>query len=169
MSATSTGKTDQKKAAYATAWEAMEAADMTMPTDPELIPEDDNWHTVIVERPTGYQIEVAFYHPERHIWTLGTDKPCRPISICGYDKACRTKSSRGKSIQDDEGALRLAERILSDWRKEYKWALASYRHKRTKEKLQQIESLERQFPSWLLPAGATKKDVISTLRKDAGL
>ena len=168
MSATFTEKIKgQKKEenAFDTLEQAVQAAKMEQEAPPELIPENDDWHTIITGRRIGrYQIDVGFYTGE--FWTLGNTKPEHPVRIYAWDQAVRIRSSRGKTI-DMEGTIRLGEAILRQWRKDYIAALSAYRHKPTKEHRQVVEHIERLCPTWLL-LSTTAEEIIRRIRKDTG-
>lgn len=166
MSAISTEKTDgQKKETFDTPEQAVQAARMRREAPPELIPDSDDWHTIITGSRIGrYRIDVGFYTGE--FWTLGNTKPEHPVRIYAWDQAVRIRSSRGKPI-DMEGAIRLGEAILGQWREDYIAALSAYRHKPTKEHLQEVEHLERLCPTWLF-LSTTAEEIIRRVRKDTG-
>ena len=171
MSAISTEKTNgQKKEenAFDTLEQAVQAAKMEQEAPPELIPENDDWHTIITDRRIGgyrrYRIDVGFYTGE--FWTLGNTKPEHPVRIYAWDQAVRIRSSRGKPI-DMEFTIQIGEAILGQWRKDYIAALSAYRHKPTKEHRQVVEHLERLCPTWLL-LSTTAEEIIRRIRKDTG-
>lgn len=168
MSATFTEKTNgQKKEenAFDTLEQAIQAAKMEQEAPPELIPENDDWHTIITDRRIGrYRIDVGFYTGE--FWTLGNTKPEHPVRIYAWDQAVRIRSSRGKPI-DMECAISMGEAILGQWRKDYIAALSAYRRNPTKEHRQVVEHLERLCPAWLLPS-TTAEEIIRRIRKDTG-
>lgn len=154
----------EKEHIYSTIIDAICAAEMKRPENAGNIPQDNDWHALVVKRAEGYAVAVGFYNGK--FWTLGTDKPERPVTVCAYDATVRMENCRNKPIESDEGTIRLCVAVITDWRKEYINALAVTRHKPTQENRQRVEDLERSFPTWMAPGGEdTKKQLIRMLRE----
>lgn len=150
--------------------------------DPAVAPEDHDWHWVIcadaffyleideeageyvqkkVEKP--YYLATAFYTGS--FWTFGAHIPNRPVTIYAWDQYVSPIMRNRNDTPDTDGAVRIAEAVIEQWRGEYESALIAQMETPTKENAQNVKKLERDFPDWLAPAGVTKESALRAIRE----
>lgn len=166
---------EMKKKTYASVRDAIAGGEIHHFTYPDISPDDTDWHQVITlapkpkrkkddpPAPDRYQLDTAFFTGQ--FWSLGTTKPAKPVKIYGYEVDVRMKRSTGP-IASDEGALRLAEAVLIQWRKDYIAALVAYGKKPEIAIAMEARKIEHQIPAWLLPSSVTKEQVVESIQKD---
>lgn len=114
-----------------------------------------------VEKP--YYIATAFY--TGRFWTLGAHIPNRPITIYAWDRYVHPDMRNRNDTPDTDGAVRIAEAVIEQWRGEYESALIAQMETPTKDNAQHVKELERDFPDWLAPAGITKEAALRAIRQ----
>lgn len=150
--------------------------------DPAVAPEDHDWHWVVcagaffyfetdeetgervqkeVEKP--YYLATAFYTGS--FWTLGAHIPNRPVTIYAWDQYVSPIMRNRNGTPDTDGAVRIAEAVIEQWRGEYESALIAQMETPTKGNAQNVKKLERDFPDWLAPVGITKEAALRAIRE----
>lgn len=180
MNAISTGRTKGQEK-YGSVLEAAKQF-RGIACDPAVAPEDHDWHWVVcagaffyfetdeetgeriqkeVEKP--YYLATAFYTGS--FWTLGAHIPNRPVTIYAWDQYVHPDMRNRNGTPDTDGAVRIAEAVIKQWRGEYESALIAQMETPTKENAQNVKKLERDFPDWLAPVGVTKESALRAIRE----
>lgn len=129
------------------------------PVDASLeLPHDRNWYHIIkYASDGGYLDDVAIY--KGGYWDDGNENQ-NIISVVAWERTPEVINTCGMPIDNEEGCLRLAEDVLSQWSDQYTQAVIDLMKHTTTDNKRHVARLEYEYPGWLLPEGAASKDKV---------